>query len=73
MAVLYMPLRNQIKGFVDGKEITPYQFCKDTGLSQNTGYGLYNNPEIIPGPTALAKICTTYKVQSGELIIYVPE
>ena len=73
MPVLCMPLRNKIKAFVDAQEITPYQFCKDTGLSQNTGYNLYNDPEYIPGPTALAKICGTYKVQPGELIIYVPE
>lgn len=73
MTVQSMPLRNRIKELVDGWGITRYQFCKDTGLTQNTGYRLYKDPDYIPGSDALLKICKAYKIQPGVLIEYVPE
>jgi len=68
-----MPLKNQIKAFVDSKGITRYQFCKATGLSQNTVYRLYKNPNYIPGSEALLKICEAYSIQPGVLIKYLPK
>jgi len=73
MTVQSMPLRNRIKVFIDSKGITRYQFCKDTGLTQNTGYRLYNDPDYIPGSDALLKICKAYKIQPGILIEYLEE
>ncbi len=68
-----VPLRNRIKEFVDSRGITPYQFRKDTGLASNTAYNLYNDPDYIPGATAMTKICQTYKIQPGILIEYIPD
>lgn len=68
-----VPLRNRIKEFVDGMGITPYQFCKDTGLATNTAYNLYNDPDYIPGSAALTKICQAYNVQPGILIEFVQD
>jgi len=68
-----MPLRNRVKKLVDSMEITRYQFCKDTGLTQNTGYRLYKDSDYIPGSDALLKICKAYKIQPGVLIEYLPE
>lgn len=68
-----MPLRNRIKEFVDKRGITRYQFCKDTGLADNTGYRLYKDSAYIPGAEALAKICDTYEVQPNELISWIGE
>jgi transcriptional regulator with XRE-family HTH domain len=73
MKLQSMPLRNRIKAFVNSKGITRYQFCKDTGLTQNTGYRLYNDSNYIPGSDALLKICKAYKIQPGVLIEYVSE
>lgn len=66
-----MSLRNRIKEFVNELGITRYQFCKDTGLAENTGYRLYKDSTYIPGSEAMAKICDTYKVQPNELIYWV--
>jgi len=68
-----MPVRNKIKPFLDQKGITPYQFRKETGIAQRTAYDLYNKPEQLPSSTVLEKICSTYKVQPGELLEWIPE
>lgn len=73
MTIQSMPLRNRVKAFIDGKGITRYQFCKDTGLTQNTGYRLYKDPDYIPGSDALLKICKAYNIQPGVVIEYIPE
>lgn len=73
MAVHFMPLRNRVKELVDSMGISRYQFCKDTGLTQNTGYRLYKDSDYIPGSDALLKICKAYKIQPGVLIEYLPE
>jgi transcriptional regulator with XRE-family HTH domain len=73
MTIQSMPLRNRVKALIDGKGITRYQFCKDTGLTQNTGYRLYKDPDYIPGADALLKICKAYNIQPGSLIEYIPE
>ncbi|AUT04641.1 DNA-binding protein (plasmid) [Nostoc sp. CENA543] len=63
-----MPVRNTIKEFVDSKGITVYQFRKETGIAQATAYNLYNNPQQLPAPGVLAKICDRYECQPGELL-----
>lgn len=68
-----MPLRNRVKELIDNMGISRYQFCKDTGLTQNTGYRLYKDSDYIPGADALLKICKAYKIQPGVLIEYLPE
>jgi DNA-binding Xre family transcriptional regulator len=69
-----MTVRNQIKELVDGMSKTRYQFWKETRLAQNTAYRLYDDPDYIPGPTVMNKICKTYLgVQPGDFIVYIPD
>lgn len=51
---------NTLKEFIDGRGLTVYQFCKETGLPNNTGYRLYNNPRSIPTGEVMDAILNTY-------------
>ncbi|MBW4637045.1 MAG: helix-turn-helix transcriptional regulator [Gloeocapsa sp. UFS-A4-WI-NPMV-4B04] len=74
MRCLRMTVRNRIKELVDGMSKTRYQFWKETKLAQNTAYRLYDDPDYIPGPTVMDKICKTYLgVQPGDFIVYIPD
>ena len=66
-------IRNRVKVFLDGREITPYRFQVDTGIAPGTAYGLYNRPEQIPSGAVLDKICSVYQVQPGDLLEYCEE
>jgi hypothetical protein len=67
-----MAVRNRIKTLVDGMNKTRYQFWKDTKLSQNTAYRLYDDPAYIPGETVMDKICSAYPgVQPGDFVVYI--
>lgn len=69
-----MAVRNRIKHLVDGMEKTRYQFWKETNLSQNTAYRLYDEPDYIPGPTVMDKICKAYPgIQPGDFVVYIPD
>lgn len=65
-----MAVLNQIRKFVDGRGISRYRFWQDTGLGRDTAYRLYNDPTYIPTGTVLEKICGTYKVQPGEILLW---
>lgn len=66
-------MRNKIKPFLDGQRITPYQFWKRTGIAQRTAYDLYNLPEQYPARDVMEKICSTFRVQPGELLEWVED
>lgn len=66
-----MPLVNKIKEFIDRRGITPYRFAKEVGITTNTVYPLYNNPNQRMGVLVLEKICDVYKVQPSEIIGWV--
>jgi len=66
-----MPVRNRIKEFVDGRGLTVYQFRQMTGIANKTAYDLYNDPGQYPGKNVMAKICSTYEIQPGELLEWV--
>ena len=68
-----MAVINTIKEFVDGMNITPYQFRKEVGVVQRTAYDLYNNPLQVPSSSVLTKICDRYEIQPSELLRWVPE
>lgn len=68
-----MPVINTIKVFVDGMDITPYQFRKDVGIAQRTAYDLYNNPLQLPSSSVLTKICDRYEIQPSKLLKWVPK
>ena len=50
------PAKNKLKVLIDAKQISRNQFWKDTGLSQNTAYWLYDDPLYIPGGNVMNKI-----------------
>ncbi len=64
-------MKNTIREFLEKRGITRYRFYKDVGIAPKTAYDLYSSPEQLPASTVLAKICDTYKVQPGELLIWV--
>lgn len=66
-------MQNQIKKFIEGKGISRYKFWQDTKLGRDTAYRLCNDPSYIPTGSVLDKICTTYKVQPGELLVWLPD
>lgn len=66
-------MKNTIKPFLDGLGITPYRFWHDTGISRVTAYKLYNEPTYIPGADVLVKICDTYKIQPGAILVWLSD
>ncbi len=68
-----MAMRNRIKPFVDGLGLTVYQFRQRTGIANKTAYDLYNNPDQYPAKNVMEKICSTFKVQPGDLLEWVEE
>lgn len=62
---LPVPTKNKIKELLDSKQITRYQFWKDTGLAQNTAYRLYDDSSYIPGSSVMYKIYLAYSWQPG--------
>jgi transcriptional regulator with XRE-family HTH domain len=63
-----MAMRNTIKEFVEGLNITVYEFGKRSGISLDTAYSLYHNPERIPTGTVMGKICDTFKIQPNAIL-----
>lgn len=66
-------LKNRIKEFVDSRKLTIRQFWKDIGISRTTAYALYNNPDQYLAKNVMNAVCTTYRVQPGELMVWVPD
>ena len=50
------PAKNKLKVLIDAKQISRNQFWKDTGLSKNIAYWLYDDPLYIPGGNVMNKI-----------------
>jgi DNA-binding Xre family transcriptional regulator len=67
-----MTMRNRIKQVLDSKGKTRYWLWKETRLSQNTAYRLYDDPEHIPNGEVLDRLCRVLSVQPGELLEYLP-
>lgn len=73
-------MRNKIKEFLDqrpdpvtGKSGTSaYRFWRETNLSRPTAYRLVADATYIPTGEVLDKICSTYHVQPGELLVWFP-
>jgi Cro/C1-type HTH DNA-binding domain len=66
-------MKNKIKPFLDELRITPYRFWHDTGISRVTAYKLYNDSTYIPGADVLVRICDTYQIQPGTILIWLSE
>lgn len=66
-----MPVKNTIRQFCEERELTPYRFRQEVGIAPKTAYDLFNTPDQLPSSTVLSKICDRYKVQPGELLIWV--
>lgn len=73
-------MRNKIKEFlaqrpdpITGKPGTSaYRFWRETNLSRPTAYRLVADTAYIPTGDVLDKICSTYQVQPGELLVWFP-
>ena len=67
-----MTVKNILKEFVDELGISVYEFRKRTGLSTDTAYNLYNNPDKIPNGAVLSKICDTFECQPCKILRWEP-
>lgn len=73
-------MRNKIKEFLERQPdsttrkpgTSAYRFWKDTKLSRPTAYRLVADPTYIPTGDVLDKICSTYCVQPGDLLVWTP-
>ena len=68
-----MALQNVIHNLLTQKGITAYQFIKDTGISDTTGYDLAKNPNHLPSITVIGKICKAYQIQPNDIVINTDE
>jgi hypothetical protein len=66
-------MRNKIKQLVDSRGLSIYRFWQDTGISRNTAYDLYNNPDRYPMADVMDAIIKTYKVDPGDVIEWIPD
>lgn len=66
-----MPMKNKVTAFLEERGITAYQFIKDTGISENTGYGLNRDPNHLPSIKVIRTICDTYKIQPNDILEWV--
>ena len=68
-----MAMKNRIKEFVDAKGLSVYRFQKETGISRTTAYALYNDASQYPAKNVMAAICRAYRVQPGDLLVFIPD
>lgn len=68
-----MAVQNTLKRFIQEKNISVYRFRKDVDVSQSTAYDLVNDPSRIPNGDVLNRICETYRIQPGEILLWIPE
>jgi len=61
-------MRNKVKEFLEVRELSVYRMIKQTGISDTTGYRLASDPSRIPSAKVLKAICTTYRVEPGDLL-----
>ena len=65
---------NQIQHFLKNEKgvPTPYRFWRDTGISRQVAYELWNNPSRLPDARSYSRICEHYQAQLSDFIIWVP-
>ncbi len=73
MILIKMPIQNRVKSFLEARDLSAYQFIKDTGIAPATGYKLAKKSSYLPSVRVLEVICDTYKVQPSELLEWVEE
>ncbi|QKQ75613.1 helix-turn-helix transcriptional regulator [Nostoc sp. TCL240-02] len=66
-------MQNRIKKFIDERGVSRYKFWQETKLGRDTAYRLCNDSSYIPTGNVLDKICATYKIQPGELLVWLPD
>ena len=69
-----MALRNRVKTLVDGLKLSPYKFAQEVGISHNTVYRLYNQPDALPDIKVVGKICGRFPgTQPNDVVYYEPD
>ena len=66
-------MKNRVKSFLEKRQLSAYQFIKDTGIAPATGYKMAKDSSYLPSVRVLEVICDTYKVQPNELLEWVDE
>ncbi|MGJ5672700.1 MAG: helix-turn-helix domain-containing protein [Nostochopsis sp.] len=68
-----MPIQNRVKSFLESRNLSAYQFIKDTGIAPATGYKLAKKSSYLPSVRVLEVICDTYKVKLSEILEWIEE
>ncbi len=68
-----MAIKNRVKEFISQQGLKRSEFARRTGVSNTTIYGLCKNENQIPDPFTMDRICSTFRVQPGVLIEWVPD
>ena len=63
---------NTLKQLLLSRDRTRYWLWKQTGLSQNTVYRLYDDSSYIPGGEVMDAVCEALEVQPGEWLQWIP-
>lgn len=66
-----MAMRNKVKQFLEGRNLTAYRFIQETGISATTGYALNNDPNHLPSIKVIRQICDTYEIQPNDILEWV--
>jgi DNA-binding Xre family transcriptional regulator len=68
-----MPMKNRVKQFLQERQLSAYQFIKDTGIAPTTGYKLAKNEFHLPSITVLSAICDRYEIQPEKIVYWSSE
>lgn len=68
-----MAIKNRLKEFIAEQGMKRSEFIRRTGLPRNTVYVLCRNENQLPDSGTLNLICSTFKIQPGVLMEWVPD
>ena len=61
-------LDNTLKSLLDGKRLSSFALSKQANLSPTTTRQIYTDPEYIPSPDVLEKLCMTLECLPGDIL-----
>jgi len=63
-------LKNQLKVFLESKDISLEKFCRETGINNESAEMIYGDERIIPSPAILLATVKTYPVAQKNLVVF---
>jgi NAD/NADP octopine/nopaline dehydrogenase, alpha-helical domain/Ketopantoate reductase PanE/ApbA len=63
-------LKNKLKAFLEGRDISIERFCQETGINREIGEYIYRDERYIPTPATLLSIVKTYSISRENFIVF---